>query len=234
MHILTIFSCIETKKLGEELMLDSFEDIDGADVWVRGNGTIYCTNRRFNACAVTSERNYGLGMYHQKSQGEYTQTTYLELWLYNECDDHSVGSFCCNPQRCTDWTTASLFTNKYYGFGMYVYIARAVPSFNIAKEFKAQAHDDAHAVSCFSIRQARCKICDFNASMCFSTRIPRKIQLIYRFENTHWKRFIELAYDASDEVGVYAFDYDPTRLSFLVNGQEIARVQMTKMPRRTI
>jgi len=234
MHILTIFSCIDTKKLGEELLMESFEDLDSEDVWVKGNGTIYCTNRRVNACAVSSGRNYGTGIYHQKSKGEYTETTYLELWLYNECDDRSAGSLCCNAQRCTDWTTANLFTHRYYGYGMYVYIARAVPSLNIAKEFEDRAYADAHAVSCFSLKQARCKICDFNAAMCFSTKVPRKIQLTYRFENTHWKRFIELGYDASEKIGVYAFDYDQTRLSFLVNEIEIARVQMEKMPRRPI
>jgi len=196
---------------------DLFEFPDNS-IWHRENGSIICTTNRINACAymrsdnlhyLTLEDSEMTQMLHEK------QRHLMAIWLMNDCDE----SHCCDQkERCTIFSSGMLISNKLYSYGLFLFLARAVPH-------RADAPGDniVEARTCFSLqsdnfgRKVEC-------SICVSTENPSKALLIWRYHKDSWRRYVDLRYNAATDLVAFGFDWRPDGLRYYVEKEVLAHV----------
>lgn len=201
--------------------VETFDSYD-QNLWTQENGTFLCNfHNRMKNCVLTSGGNLG---YITVDDGRMKNKRHMmTMWLLNNCD---FDDCCIREKKCTHFTAGYIQSKQKFTYGVYVFVSRAIPH-NVRDE-KLRS-DDAAGMSCFTLKREDNTIFQrqrfMEIGMCFSSRKPNSMVLVWKYDSHSWKRNIPLSFDASENVGVYGISWEPAKITWYVNDEVSAEVE---------
>jgi len=91
-------------------------------IWMADNNSYKC-NEHFGSCsgAISNPEHIEFKRFKTKEK----ETKFMELWMYNDCQDLTPGSRCCPEKRpCTTFTAGTVQSKSKYGHGAFSFMGK--------------------------------------------------------------------------------------------------------------
>jgi len=192
-----------TKEATGEKFEDLFNKFDDS-LWFKVDDELNCEG--FQQCIYTKEENVEIHSIEHMDKRK-PKASEMQLLIRNDCDE----SHCCSAEYCTPYTSGQLMSLKTYGYGSFIFHARAISTFVYSNSY----HD---VWSCMSIESMNF-IHPLGFSVCIPSESPHNGVFIWNYNGTIHDEIVTLPINAGRRFAVYRIDWTPEGVSWMVNGE---------------
>jgi len=186
---------------------DLFNKFDDS-LWFKVNDELNCAG--FQQCIYTKEENVEIHSIEHMDKRK-PKASEMQLLIRNDCDE----SHCCSEEYCTPYTSGQLMSLKTYGYGSFIFHARAISTFAYSNSY----HDVWSCMSIETLVENASNAIPMGFSVCIPSESPHNGVFIWNYNGTVHDEIVTLPINAGRRFAVYRIDWTPEGVSWMVNGE---------------